>query len=281
MLDGRNHLDLILIDIAALALALVVFALPVPALRPVLGFPFVMFSPGYVLVAMLYPGKESLSPAARITLSLGLSIVGVVFIGLALNYTPWGIRLHPLVIAVTLFILAVSVAAWYRRRQTNFRQDFNIRAALTNWRHQWTTSGRLCRSLIMVLLGAILLGGSALGYAMAKSPVNDAFTEFYILGTGGKADNYPRQLRPGEEGRVIIGIVSHELAETTYRLEVAMAGVKLSELAPPSLKPGETWQAVIVFTPQQTSDNQKVEFILYKGKDNPGEVRYLWVNVRI
>ncbi len=33
MLDGRNHLDLILIDIAALALALVVFALPVPALR--------------------------------------------------------------------------------------------------------------------------------------------------------------------------------------------------------------------------------------------------------
>ncbi len=38
----------------------------------------------------------------------------------------------------------------------------------------------------------------------------ERFTEFYILGLEGKADNYPDELTVGEEGRVILGIVNHE-----------------------------------------------------------------------
>jgi uncharacterized membrane protein len=41
---------------------------------------------------------ENLDPIERIALSLGMSIALVPIVGLLLNYTPWGIRLTPIVL---------------------------------------------------------------------------------------------------------------------------------------------------------------------------------------
>jgi len=40
--------------------------------------------------------------------------------------------------------------------------------------------------------------------------LQEPFTEFYILGPEGKADNYPTDYVLGENGTVIVGIVNHE-----------------------------------------------------------------------
>lgn len=80
-------------------------------LRAIVGFPFVLFLPGYTLLTVLFPKKDELDGIERVALSIGLSICVVVFIGLGLNFTPWGIRLGPILIAMAAFMLIMTALA--------------------------------------------------------------------------------------------------------------------------------------------------------------------------
>jgi uncharacterized membrane protein len=75
----KKHISLlnllILINILTLVLILCVTFLPQNTLRIILGLPFMLFFPGYVLTVALFPKKESFNNTERIALSLGLSIV--------------------------------------------------------------------------------------------------------------------------------------------------------------------------------------------------------------
>jgi hypothetical protein len=107
-------------------------------LRVLFGLPFVLFVPGYAFIAALFP--ESGSPPVdtdpddaptpdtdegvtdrgidgieRVALSFGLSIAVVPLIGLILNFTPWGIRLVPILIRVSGFTLISTAVAASRR----------------------------------------------------------------------------------------------------------------------------------------------------------------------
>ncbi|MEM2167651.1 MAG: DUF1616 domain-containing protein [Candidatus Bathyarchaeia archaeon] len=84
-------------------------------MRYALGSIIVLFLPGYSLVEALYPGEGELSPLERLALSIGLSLALVPLIGLILNYTPWGIRLNPTIIATTLLIVILLLASAYRK----------------------------------------------------------------------------------------------------------------------------------------------------------------------
>ena len=75
----------------------------------------VLFVPGYVLVAALFPGSKEIDWIERIVLSLGLSIAVVPLLGLLLNYTPFGIRFAPIVATIALFTRLVGLAAYWRR----------------------------------------------------------------------------------------------------------------------------------------------------------------------
>ena len=55
-------------------------------LRIIIGLPFILFIPGYILVFALFPTKKSVDIIERIALSFGLSIAIVPLIGLGLNY---------------------------------------------------------------------------------------------------------------------------------------------------------------------------------------------------
>ncbi|MEM1828890.1 MAG: DUF1616 domain-containing protein, partial [Desulfurococcaceae archaeon] len=74
-----------------------------------------LFIPGYSLVEALYPREEDLSPLERMALSIGLSLAVVPLIGLILNYTPWGIRLLPIITSTTIFTITILVIAAYRK----------------------------------------------------------------------------------------------------------------------------------------------------------------------
>jgi len=78
------------------------------ALRIAFGLIFVLFFPGYTLIAALFPRKTSLGGIERLALSFGLSIAVVPLLGLLLNYTPWGIRLCPILISVLVFIMVMA-----------------------------------------------------------------------------------------------------------------------------------------------------------------------------
>jgi len=89
--------------------------LPLVAVRWVLGSVFVLFLPGYVTVEALFPKGRDLDGIERFALSVGLSLALVPLVGLLLNYTPWGIRLTPIVISLTILTLGLAGVGVGRR----------------------------------------------------------------------------------------------------------------------------------------------------------------------
>jgi hypothetical protein len=88
---------------------------PLVALRWILGSAFVLFIPGYVTVQTLFPKGRELDGIERFALSVGLSVALVPLVGLLLNYTPWGIRLTPIVISLTILTVGLAFVALERR----------------------------------------------------------------------------------------------------------------------------------------------------------------------
>ena len=114
-----KHIPIDLALVIAMTLACILFVLA-PRLnetpvRVLLGLLLVLFLPGYSLVAALFPRKDDLDGIERIALSFGLSIAVVPLIGLALNYTPLGIRLVPVLLGLSLFTVLLAVVAGVRR----------------------------------------------------------------------------------------------------------------------------------------------------------------------
>jgi uncharacterized membrane protein len=84
-------------------------------LRYILGSFFVLFIPGYTLIEALYPEERSLSPLERVALSIGLSLALVPLVGLLLNYTPFGIRLYPVLFSLSALSILLSFVGAYRK----------------------------------------------------------------------------------------------------------------------------------------------------------------------
>ncbi|MFQ6077123.1 MAG: DUF1616 domain-containing protein [Candidatus Bathyarchaeia archaeon] len=88
---------------------------PLVVIRWILGSLFVLYLPGYVVIQSLFSSRGDLDDIERFALSIGLSLAITPLMGLLLNYTPWGIRLDPVVVSLTLFTLALAVIAVYRK----------------------------------------------------------------------------------------------------------------------------------------------------------------------
>lgn len=112
----------IIIFVVISVVFIVVPPLNTTPLRIIVGFPSVLFLPGYSLICVLFPKKNEMNGIERIALSIGLSIAVVVIIGLALNYTPWGIRLGPVLLAISSFTL-ILVAVTATRRARSGREE--------------------------------------------------------------------------------------------------------------------------------------------------------------
>ena len=82
--------ELIPLNLLVVVLIGAIILFPSDVLRIILGLPFLLFFPGYVLVGALFPRKKGIDSIERLALSFGLSIAVVAFIGLILNYSPWG-----------------------------------------------------------------------------------------------------------------------------------------------------------------------------------------------
>jgi len=132
-------------------------------------------------------------------------------------------------------------------------------------------------ALILILLGTL----ASFTYVVANPPSVEKFTEFYILGTKGKASDYPTQVKVGQEASLILGIINQEQSVVSYRVEIKINGVTTAMQEPVVLKPGEKLEQVVTFTPDKAGDNQLVEFLLYKeGQTDVYKSLHLWVNVK-
>jgi len=123
LLDRKFSLSLWLVFAAVILTWISIYLIPseFPWVTPrwVLGTLFVIFLPGYAFIEALFvnpiSGKKELDQIARFALSIGMSLALVPLIGLLLNYTPWGIRLEPIAVSLSIFTLICIFVAAYRK----------------------------------------------------------------------------------------------------------------------------------------------------------------------
>ena len=287
-----------LLAAAIMALAVLLFTLtPLSGLvlRIPIGLLMVLFVPGYVLIAALFPRAGDLDGIERIALGFGLSIAVVPLIGLGLNYTPWGIRLTPIVISISAFTLLMAAAAYWRRASLPPEERFSIHL------RQWTDSLKeeiraegerswVDKALTVILILSIIASVAALVYVVVTPKEGEKFTEFYILGPGGKAYDYPTEVRAGNNSTLIVGVVNHEYRLTNYTMEIQLNNTPpndRSALIVPILKMNlslphnETWERNVSYVLDEPGDRQKLQFLLYKEGNFTAPYRdlHLWVNV--
>jgi len=123
---SKIEIDLLFINILSILLLFIIIFFPSNILRPILGFPFVLFFLGYTLIAVLFPKRKDIDDIERVALSLGVSVSVVPLIVILLNFTPLGIRLYPCFLSLFFLILTTSTVAWYRRFRLPPEEQFTI-----------------------------------------------------------------------------------------------------------------------------------------------------------
>jgi len=195
-------------------------------LRIILALPLVLFIPGYCIVAALYPKDHEIEIIERIALSFGLSLVVVPLIGFGLNFTPWGIRLDPIVIAFSLFSLVMIIVANHRRNlipvSERFSMPFSEIARAVKKELIPPGSGRVDRLLGATLSVVILIALITTIFAFTVPKPGEQYSEFYLLDENQTTTRYPDLKIVGQEYPMYVGVGNHESRNITYTIETWM-----------------------------------------------------------
>lgn len=138
---------------------------------------------------------------------------------------------------------------------------------------------QLKRATTIALFAVLLISmAGVIAVAMDPPSATESYTEFYILGPGGNATDYPRNLSVDESGTVIAGVSNHEHRRTAYRLELRLLNQTAAEREL-SLDDGETWEEDITFTAREPG-RQRLDLLLFReGSAKPYRTTRLWLNV--
>ena len=233
-------------------------------LRIPLGLAFVLFVPGYAFIAALFPeagesptgdgwedgptdagesaapdddsatpddgllagvGRSGIDGIERVALAFGLSIALVPLIGLVLNFTPWGIRLVPIMLAVSGFTVAATVVAAVRRWELPPDERFRVpyRAWIAAGRAEVFGPETRTDAVLNVLLAAsVVLALGAVSFAIMVPPAGEQFSALYVLTEDDDgelvAGDYPTELTAGESAEIVVGVDNREHDTVAYTL---------------------------------------------------------------
>ena len=249
--------------------------------------------------------RSGIDGIERVALSFGLSIAVVPLIGLILNFTPWGIRLVPVVTAVAGFTLScVAVAA---RRRWALPPDERFAVPYHEWlaaaeSELFEPDDRTDAALNVVLAVSVLLAVASVGYAVAVPPQGEQFSEFYLLTEtpDGElvADDYPETLAVNDTAELIVGIGNNEYEPTEYHVVVQLQEVETvnnsttvlerTELDrfDATVEHNETHRERHTLRPTRAGENLRVQYLLYRDSvpedpttENAYRELHLWIDV--
>ncbi|GAB3673296.1 DUF1616 domain-containing protein [Halopiger thermotolerans] len=314
--DVANRARRLPADLAAAVVVtgLVNGAVFVPVLRATplripLGLVFVLFVPGYVSVAALFPEdgtaiaasatsgpsretswglsllhRSGIDRLERVALSFGGSLAVVPLIGLALNFTPWGIRLLPIMLALTGFTIGMTAIAVVRRRRLPEEDRFRVPY------REWYRAGRseLFESpsrrgtiLNVLLVASVVLAAGTVSFAVVVSQESEQYSAVYLLSEteDGEliADNYSTEFSPGESHPITVGVDNHEYETINYTVVLLEQAVTVDgnetiverqrelDRFETRLAHNETWRHRHRLEPTMTAENTRFVWLLYPG----------------
>lgn len=271
--------EIILINIASISCLIMIFVIPNGLLRMLLGLPFAVFSPGYLLSIILFQKAGLLTRLERAVIGFGLSIVLVTLGGLLLNLSTWGITLASVLAYLALSIFTFSIIIFFVQTKLGVDEQLEplIDCDYSGWiRKDWLE--KFSQILIVILFASTIF---AFVYSISIPRTGEKYTEFYILGMDGKAENYPHSISYGQNISVTLGVINREGESTEYSVEIASDNVANRQLGPLILDNNEKWEQEVSFTPSKRGDNQKIEYLLYKNSSTgPYLSLHLWVDVK-
>jgi len=247
----------------------------------------------------------SIDVIERVALSFGLSIAITPLIGLVLNFTPFGIRLVPIVLSIGGFTLLASAAAALRRRELPVEERFRVPYrtwAETTRAELFAPDTRLDAALNIVLVVSLLLAVSSVGYAVLVPKSGESFSEFYLLTENEPgalvADDYPQNFTVGQGQPLVVGIGNHEHERVDYSVVAELQRVSIQNNSTPVRERQEldrfsrtipangsaNWTHDV--TPTMTGERLRLTYLLYRGSppadptvENAYRETHLWVNV--
>ncbi|TAH69116.1 MAG: DUF1616 domain-containing protein [Anaerolineaceae bacterium] len=248
-------------------------------LRIILGLPFALFLPGYLLLATLFPQKDELDGLARIALSIGLSIIIVPLIGLVLNFLSWGVKLVPMMLSIISFDIVLIFLSWYRRTKLPEEQRFAL--TLNIDLIKWSDKSKATKVIHTALLITGFLLIVTLAFVLSSPKKGKNFTEFYITGLEDVTAGYPKQLKVGVNGRVKAVIINNEQEKTSYRMEIIVDGIIIQTIEPIYLENMEKWEEIVLFKAEKSNDHAKVDFLLFRDNQDTKPYRQLrlWIEI--
>ena len=309
-------------DLVAVAVVLAVAFLSLrlwdgATVRVVAGAVTLLFLPGYVTAAALFPrrglsgsdhtaGHEPIGFRERAVVSLGLSVALLPILALVVGQFTDGFSEAIAFGTVAGYVLVVGVVAWLRRRSVPPGERLSL--PVSAWRAEFAdgvgSGSTRDRLLTVALVASVLLAGAAFGYAAANPADGETYSDFHLLTTNESGEQvsagYPDRLARGETASVTWGIENHEAEQTAYTVVVALERVSLSDdgvrrietveldRQSATVAPGERTHRTHEIRPTITGEDLRLSYYLYRG-DAPDRASsetayrhlYVWVDVGV
>lgn len=135
-----------------------------------------------------------------------------------------------------------------------------------------------------VLIAALLLSVSLTAYIVLSQPHGETFTELYILGDNGKADDYPQYADLERPVEITVCVANHEYRSMDYKLLVVLEDDvhnNIQYVQNLTLADNDTWQRTITIKPMINGTQLKLDFLLYADGNMTAPYRecYLYMDV--
>ncbi len=128
---------------------------------------------------------------------------------------------------------------------------------------------------IVATLVGLALATAFIVLGEPRPPVR--LTEFYMIGPGGLAAAYPKQISRGQEFQIEIGITNRQVELARYRVEVRSDNRLLALLGPIEVEPGASWTESLELNLPISGDLGRVDFFLFSGNAQiPFRELHLW-----
>jgi len=219
IMTSKYPIDIILCILLSFIIIPIVLLNAEGILRIVIGIPFILFVPGYLLIALLFPENKSMDGIdvfERIAFSFGLSMAIVPLLGIVLFYSPFGLRLETILLTLFFIINLVAVLALFRWYRTPQEKRYLLSITFSPPPLQT----KLDRALVVILIITIVITIITFIFVVSNPHEREKLTEFYILGAEGKTTDYPENLSLGENASIVLGIVNHEHETINYTIEI-------------------------------------------------------------
>ncbi len=257
----RLRNELLFINLCSGVLVVIVWLVDIWVLRLILGLPFLLFFPGYALMATLFPRRSDLGALQRVALSIAFSLVLSPAIGFALNFL-WRLELYPILAGIAIFTAIMSALAWIRRRPIPEEERPEMVIALP-----FAPGGRfsaLDKTVSMVLFLAFLAAIAVLVAVVANPKEGERYSGFYLRG----AQSRPTEVPVGAPVAVTLGITNHETETMTYRIQVRAGNTVLKTTDPIRLDQGAAWENEVSFTPIEAGGTSQLTQDVPAATDN-------------